>query len=118
MAAEIANVRAQLCVLNGVVAAAAVSFIANDGMFEPREMNPNLVRAAGFEFDVEQREAIETLAHTIKRERAATAADDGHARTIRRVASEGLIDASRVGLEASVDESDVRLEHRAIAKLI
>src|SRR5688572_32010634 len=71
---EIANASAQLHVLNGVVASAAVGFIADDGMFEPREMNANLVRASGLELDVEERETVETLPHAIKRERAASTA--------------------------------------------
>ena len=55
---EIANECPQLCVLNGVVAAAAVGFIAYNRMLEPCKVNTNLVRAARFKLDVEQRESI------------------------------------------------------------
>ena len=50
-------------------------------------MNANLVRAPGFEFHVEQRKSIEALAHTIQRERTASAAHDSHTRPVRAIAS-------------------------------
>ncbi len=59
-------------------------------------MNANLVRASGFELHVEEREAIEALPHAIERKRAAAAANDRHARAIRPVAREWLIDTSGV----------------------
>jgi hypothetical protein len=45
--AEIANARAELRILNRIVAAGAVSLVADDWMFEPRKVHANLVRAAG-----------------------------------------------------------------------
>src|ERR1051326_521829 len=81
-------------------------------------MNADLVRASGLQFDVEQSETIEPLPPAIQRPRAAAAANNRHARAVRRIACEWLLDASGISLQSSVNECDVRLEHRAIAKLI
>ncbi len=48
VAFEVANARAQLWILNRVVAASAVSLIANNRMLQPREMNANLMCSSGF----------------------------------------------------------------------
>ena len=48
VAFEVANLRAQLWVLNCIVASASVSLIAHDGMFQLGEMNANLMGPSGF----------------------------------------------------------------------
>ena len=47
MATKVTHVRAQPRVLNCVVTTGAVGFITDNRMFEPRQMNANLVRPAG-----------------------------------------------------------------------
>src|SRR6476646_3570365 len=103
MAAKIANDGAQFRVLNRVVAARAVSLVADDRMFQPCEVNANLMRASRFEFNREQRETIETLAHTIKCQSGATPAHDRHACAVRTIASEWLIDDAGVGANTTMD---------------
>src|SRR5690349_14342404 len=118
MAIEVAHVRAESRVLNRVVASGAVRLITDDRISQPREVNADLMRASGFQLNVEQREAIETLPHAIQRKRAASATHDGHARAVFGIASEWLIDGARISVHAPVHQRDVRLEHRTIAKLI
>lgn len=115
---EVANVRAQFCVLNRVVAAGAVHFVGNNRVLDPREMHANLVGAACLQLDVEQRKTIEPPVDAIQRQRAATATQNRHARPIRRVTRKRLIDAARIRRDSSMDQRDIRLEHRTRAKLI
>src|SRR5690242_11257420 len=91
MSAEVAHTRANLRVLDRVVTSRAVRLITNNRMLQPREMNTDLVRAAGFQFNVEQREPIELLPHAIQRKCAASAAHNSHARAVRRIARQRLI---------------------------
>ena len=79
---EIAHVRAETCVLDGVVAPAAVGFVADNRMFSPRQMNANLMCASGPQLNVQQRKTIETPAHPKQRQRAASATHDGHPRAV------------------------------------
>jgi len=118
MAAKVAHLRAQAWVLNRVVAAAAVGFIANNRMFQPREMDADLVRPARFELHINQREAIETFSHLKQRERTAPAAHDCHARAVCRIACERLVYLPRLILYPAVHQRNIRLEDRSIAKLI
>ena len=95
MATEIANVRAESRVLNRVVAAAAVSFIADNRVFEPREMNTNLVCPSVLISTSSSVKRLKRSPHAIERQRTSPAAHDGHARAVRRIAREWLIDLSR-----------------------
>src|SRR5690348_15622338 len=90
VAFEVADARAQLWILDRVVASSTVSLIADNRMFEPREMNTDLMCSTGLEFYIEQGEAIKALPHPIKRQRIATATHDRHARPIRRIARQRL----------------------------
>ena len=76
---QVADLRLESRVLNHVVATAAVRLVADDWMFEPGEMHADLMRAAGFEFHVEQCETMEAAIDAITRQRAPAAAHDGHA---------------------------------------
>src|ERR1043165_7089055 len=86
LAVEVADARAKTCVLDCVVAAGAVSFIADDRMFQPREMHSDLMSSSGFELNVQEREAIEPAPHTIERQSIPTTAHHGHTRPVRRIA--------------------------------
>jgi hypothetical protein len=59
VAPEIANVRPELRVLDSVVAPAAVRFVTDYWMFQPCEVNANLVRAAGMRLNGQQRDKAE-----------------------------------------------------------
>ncbi len=67
MTIEVADARAELCILDRIVAAAPISLIANDRMFQPRQVNANLVSPPGFQFHIQQRESLKRTSNPIKR---------------------------------------------------
>src|SRR5689334_21653968 len=92
LAFEVADARPELWILNRVVTPAAVSLISNDRMLQPREMDADLMRPSRLQLNVQQRESIERLPHTIQRQRIAPATYHRHARPVRRIARQWLID--------------------------
>ena len=52
---------------DGFVAAFVVGFVADDGVIDRCEVDADLVRAAGLDLDVEQREFFEPLSHLPQR---------------------------------------------------
>ena len=48
VAFEVANARAELRILDRIVASASVSLVTNNRMLQPREMNANLMCPARF----------------------------------------------------------------------
>src|SRR5215213_5484063 len=63
LAAEGTDAGAQGGVGESLVAAAAVGLVADDRVLDPREVDAYLVRAAGLDLHVEEREAREVLPH-------------------------------------------------------
>src|SRR5215216_4890358 len=118
LAAQSTDARAQGGVWERLVAAAAVGLVADDRVLDPGEVDAYLVRAAGLDLHVEQREAREALPHAPEREGRAAAAHDGHARPVARVARERLFDPPPLLARHAVGERDVRLEDRARAELL
>jgi hypothetical protein len=49
----------------GFVTTAAISFVANHGMFQPGQVNADLMCATGFQFDIQERESFKSLAHPV-----------------------------------------------------
>ena len=107
MAVEVSYARAQACILDCIIASAAIGFVADDRMLQPRKVNANLVSPARFQFHIQQREPLEGTPHSIKRQSVAASTHDGHARTIRRIARKRLIDSSGSLKHASVDQRNV-----------
>src|SRR5215207_4537193 len=118
LAAEGGDARAQRRVGERLVAAAAVGLVADDRVLEPGEVDAYLVRAAGLDLHVEEREAREALPHAPEREGRAPAAHDGHPRAVARVAGERLFDLPALLARHPVRERDVGLEDRARAELV
>src|SRR5215203_5364086 len=110
LAAEGVDARAQGRVGNRPVAAAVVGLVADDGVIDPREVDAYLVRAAGLDLHVQQREAREAPPHAPER--------DGHARAVARVARERLFDPPFLLFRHPVRQRDVGLEDRALAELV
>ena len=69
LAVELGNLSANLRIPNHIVAAAAVRFITDDWMFYPRKVHANLMRAASLQFDVNEREPVESFTRAINRAR-------------------------------------------------
>jgi len=118
LAVEAADAGAEACVLNRIVTAAAVSLVTYDRMLQPRKMDSDLMRSSGLELNIEECETIESTSHTEQRQRIAATPHDGHARTVRRIACQWLIDLSGICNHTPVDQRYVRLVDRPIAKLI
>src|SRR5258705_11149746 len=93
---ETANTGAESCVLDCVVPAAAVSLITYDRMFQPCEMDSDLMRSAGLELNVEECKTIESPSHTIQCQCITTGTHDSHARAVRGIPRQWLIDLSGV----------------------
>src|SRR6266571_2038278 len=118
LAAQLANFSPQLCLGNSIVAPTAVNLIAHNRMFQPRQVNPNLMRPPRFQLNIKQREPVVSFANPIDRKSRAAAAHHSHAYAIARIASNGLIDLPGALNENSVDQRNVRLKDFARAKLI
>src|SRR5687768_10552115 len=91
-----------------VIAALVVGCIAHDRMIDGRKMYADLMRAAGLDLDVEQREFSKALAHLPLRERLTAIRGDGHLRPVPPVACERPVDRSRVLARGAVYEGDIR----------
>src|SRR5215211_5400912 len=87
-------------------------------MFQPGKVNADLMRSSSFQFHIEKCESLKRTPNPVECQSAAAATDHGHARTVRTIASEWLIDLSGIRKHPPVDERNVRLENCAIAKLI
>jgi len=87
-------------------------------MLHPREMHTDLMRPPGFQLHIQQRESIERTPHTIQRQRIPPATHDRHARPVRTITRQRLIDLSCVRKHAPMDQRQVRLVNSPIAKLI
>jgi hypothetical protein len=61
-------------------------------MFEPVEMYSYLVRAAGFDFHVEQGKSLVAATNTIERQGTTTTTNDSHPRAVGRITRDGLVD--------------------------
>src|SRR5947209_5423279 len=81
-------------------------------------MHPDLVRSPRLNLNVQKREPLVTLAHAVKRERGSASANNSHARAVARVARDGLVNASSILLDATMNERDVGFENFTTAKLI
>ena len=96
LAVQTANARAETCILNRVITPAAVSLITHDGMFQPREVHSDLMCSPGLKLNIQKRKSIEPASHSVERQSLATAAHNSHARPVRRIARQRLIDLSGI----------------------
>src|ERR1051326_458578 len=76
------------------VAASSVSFVTDDGEFQPGEMDANLVGPTRLQLDIKDRKAIKSLPYPIQGQGRAPAADNRHARAMPWIARDWLIDLS------------------------
>src|SRR5574341_1736791 len=81
-------------------------------------MYADLMRPAGFQLNVQQRESIVTLPHTIDAQRETAAGHHSHTGAVSRIACDRLINLTSGGGHMSVDQRDVIFENFAGAKLI
>jgi len=86
----------------------SVDAVAGDGVAKAREMDADLVRAAGADADLKIRKLFEALADAVFGERFASGCElGGHADSADGVAGDGLGDASGVIARAAVDQRQV-----------
>ena len=107
-----------LRVVDGVVAAFVVRGVADDGVIDRGEVDADLVRAAGFDVDVEEREFIEPLPNFPKAEGVAAVGGDSHLGAVPPVAGDRAVDGPFVLTRTAVDECDVGLLNGALAELV
>src|SRR3989442_6994764 len=107
LAAQLANFSPQLCLGNSIVTPSAVNLVAHNRMFQPRQVNPNLMRPPRFQLNIKQREPVVSFAHPIDRESRAATAHHSHAYAIARIASDGLIDLPSALSDNPVDQRNV-----------
>src|SRR5436190_24237266 len=84
------------------VATTSIRFVADNGMFQPRQVYPDLMGPACFQFDVEQSKAIESLPDAINTERGTPTPHYRHSRAVSRIARNGLIDFAAITFELAV----------------
>lgn len=118
LATESVDACAKSRVLDCLVATAAVNFVAYDRMLYVGEVDAYLMCAACLNLYVQERKAVKVFANFVKGERREAPTHDGHARAVARVARDGLLYATALSLDASVDERDVGLEDGARAELV
>ena len=113
--------RAPCCwVSNRVLSPTAVSCIAHNWMTDVREMNSNLMCAAGFDLHIQQCEFLIARCDFIQRMSGAACVtlEHCHASAIVRAASETRFNLASIFCYASINQRRVLLEHLAVAKLI
>ena len=84
---------------DGFVAALVVDLVTHDRMVDICHMDAYLVRAAGFDLDIEQGEFFVPLPDVPQSESTAAVGGDFHPQPVVFVASDGSIDGTRVLLE-------------------
>ena len=109
---------ARVRIRHSLITTLAVRFVAHDRVFQPCQVNSDLVRAPRLDLYVEQGESLITLPDAVKRKRRARATHNGHARPRGRVTPYGLVYPPAVLRDEAVDERDVRFENLARPKLI
>ncbi len=109
---------ADMDVGDGVVTALVIDLVADDRVIDITHMNADLVRTAGLDLDVEQRKLGVTLTHFPDCDGTAACAGDLHPQTVVLVAADRGLDLATILLGRAVDESDVRFENQAFAKLL
>src|SRR6185436_15202241 len=87
-------------------------------MLQPREVNPNLMRSSGLEFNIKQRERLVTVPDFEQRQCPPAPGDNCHARSIPRIASNRLLNGAALLFHHTVDQGNVTLENLTRAKLI
>ena len=81
-------------------------------------MHADLVRAAGFDLDIEQSEFLETLPYLPQAESLAAVGGDRHLGAVPAVAGDRAVDRAGVVTRAAVDECNVGFEDLAVAELV
>ena len=104
---ELLHGLADLRVCDSVVAAFVVGGVSDDRMIDRGEMDSDLMRAAGFDVDLEQRELLKTLSYFPKRQRVSPVRRDGHLCPVPSVAGDRPVDRAGVLSRASVDKRNV-----------
>ena len=95
-----------------------IQTIADDGMMQARKMYADLMRAPGADADGEQTELSEFFEHAkFSNCGASDAQPGGHAGTALRVSRDGVGDAARCLLHASVNQGEVVFLNNSSLKL-
>src|SRR5258708_1124763 len=94
LATEFAKRGTDFRILDCLVASATINLIAHNRMFQPGQVDADLVRASCLDLDIYQREAIIRMAHEIERQSRAATTNHGPASAVARIASDRLIDLS------------------------
>ena len=81
---------------DGVVAALVVDLVADDRVIDIAHVDADLVRAAGFDLDVEQREFFKSLSHFPEREGTAAVGGDLHPQAVVLVAADRRLDLAGI----------------------
>ena len=109
-----------LRIANRVLAPAAISRIPDYRMTDVRQVNSYLMRAAGLDLHIQQREAAEAFGHFKNGMRCAagSASKHRHSSSIIAAAPDASLDLAALLRHPSVDQRDVHFEHLAVAKLV
>src|SRR6185369_14986075 len=93
---------------------------ARNWMTDMCEVDSNLMRAAGFDLNLQQREVLIAVGDFVNRvsRPARSPLQHRHASPVVRAASNASFDLSALVGEAAIDEGDVQLVHLPLAKLI
>ena len=102
---------------DGIVAAFVVGGVADDWVIDRREVDADLVRAAGLDIDIEEREFLEPLTHLPQAERVTAVGGYRHLGPMPSVACDRAVDGSFVFPRTAVDECDVGFFYCAVAEL-
>ena len=96
-----------LVVRDRVVAAFVVESVADDRVIYRREVHTDLMRAASFDLDIEQRELFVTRTHFPERKCVAAVCGDRHFGPVPTVASDRPVDRPRIFTNVSMHERNV-----------
>src|SRR3990172_3919370 len=97
----------------------AIECVADNGMFDRAQMYPDLMGAARFDRELEQRETRKCFHHFVHRMRLASAGSSrGHAPAVNAIAPDGTLDFSAQLLHSAVYQSQISFSDRTRLKLV
>jgi hypothetical protein len=108
------------CVADRVIATAAVIHVTDDWMTDVREMNANLMCAAGFYLYSKEREIFIALGYLVNRmsRPACSSLEHSHPRSVVCSASDSSFNLATLIGQAPIDKRYIQLEDLSLAKLI
>ena len=102
---------------DGFIAARIVGFVTDDWMIDVGQMHADLMRAAGFDLDLNERKFFKPLFYLPQTERVPAVRPDRHFRPVVFFAGDRRVDGAAVRFDLAVNERQIPFINRPVVKL-